>query len=89
MHVTNITMDPSDNVKVSFSATDWIAAEGLTCTAFTLTPSATVTVGSSSRTLGVVTAFITATASGTLTCRWTFSDGQIRERTMTITVTQL
>lgn len=89
MSVRNITMDPSDNVKVTFSSTAWLATEGTTVASYTLTPSATVTVGTNSRTDGVVTAMVTATASGTLTCRFTFADGQIRERTLTITVTNL
>lgn len=89
MAVTHITMDLHDTVKVTFDSTDWLGVESTTVASYTLTPSATVTVGTNSRTLGVVTAMVTATASGTLTCRFTFADGQIRERTLTITVTNL
>jgi hypothetical protein len=82
-------MDPSDTAKVTFDSTDWLAREGTTCSSYVLTPSATVTVGTNSRTLGVVTAMVTATASGSLTCRFVFADGQVRERTLTITVANL
>lgn len=89
MSVRNVTLDPSDVAIVSFSAVDWLAAEGTTLSSFVLTPSTGVTVQTSSSAAGVVTARIAATQSGTLACQFTFADSQVRERTMTVTVTDL
>lgn len=89
MNVSSVTLDPSDVATVSFSAVAWLAEEGTTLSSFVLTPSATVTVQTSSSGSGIVTARITATASGTLACKFTFADSQVRERTMTIVVTNL
>lgn len=87
-----VTVDPSDKTTWSFSAADWCTEEGggVTLSSATLTPSATVTV----ITEGTVaanakTCKFSATASGSITCKFVMSDGNERERTLTITVTNL
>lgn len=86
MAVTHITMDLHDTVKVTFDSTDWLGVESTTVASYTLAATGGIAIATNSRALGVVTAMVTATASGTLTCKFTFADGQIRERTMPITV---
>ena len=84
-----ITMDPSDAVKVSFSAVDWLAKEGTTLSSYVLSASTGLTVGANSETGGVVTAMVTGTTTGKVTCKFTFADGQIRERSVPVSVFEL
>lgn len=85
MAVTSVDLDPDEKATISFSATDWLLNEGTTLSSYTLTSSSgDVTVHSDSSDLGVVSALVSIAASGYLTCRFTFADGQIRDRTMTL-----
>lgn len=86
MSVTSVTVDPDEKTTISFSSTAWLLNESTTLSSYTLTSSAGVTVVSDDAVLGVVTALITATQSGSVTCHFVFADGQERDRTMTIIV---
>lgn len=89
MAVTAVTVDPDDVTDVSFDAAAWCTAESTSLASYTVASSATVTVVSDADTGNVVTARITATAPGSVTCHMVFADGQERERTITVRVTEL
>lgn len=87
-----VTVDPSDETTWTFSAADWCTEEGggVTLTAAALTASATVTIiTEGSVAANAKTCKFSATASGSITCTFTMSDGNKRQRTLTITVTNL
>lgn len=92
MSRNSVTVDPSDKTTWTFSAADWCTNEGggVTLSTATLTPSATVTIISQgSVTANAKTCKFSATASGSITCLFVMSDGNERERTLTITVNNL
>lgn len=90
--VNSILVDPSDKTKYTFSGAEWATAEGggVTVTTITLTPSGTVTVTNESAVASnAKTCIFTASASGSITAKFVMSDGQERERTLTIKVSNL
>ena len=87
-----VTVDPSDETTWAFSAADWCTEEGggVTLSTAVLTPSATVTLlAEGTVAANAKTCEFSATASGSITCTFTMSDGNKRQRTLTITVTNL
>ena len=90
--VNHVIVDPSDEVKWTFSAAEWCANEGggVTLSSVALTPSTGVTILSeSSVAANAKTCIFKASASGTIVAFFTMSDGQKRERTLTITVREM
>lgn len=86
MSTQSVNLDPQDKRLVSFDYDDWCANEGTTLISAALTPTATVTVVDDDVAGNVVTAMISASASGSLNCHAVFADGQEDDRTMTVTV---
>lgn len=88
--IQHITVDPSDETLWTFDADAWCTAEGTTLSTATLTASATVTLTNEGAVASnAKTCRFTATAKGTIACLFTFADGQKRERTLHITVSEL
>lgn len=90
--MNRITVDPSDETTWTFSAADWCTNEGggVTLSSVTLTPSASVTVSNQSAVAAnAVTCKFVASASGKITATFSMSDGNTRQRTLTITVANL
>lgn len=88
----HIEVDPSDKVTWTFSAASWCTYEatGVTVSSATITPSTGVTIITEGAVAGnAKTVKFSASASGSIVCTFVMSDGNERQRTLTITVTNL
>lgn len=86
MSVRRITLDPDAKKRISFDWTPWLTNESTSISSFVLTPSTGVTIHSDDETGGVVTALVSAEASGRVTCHIVCADAQEDDKTMYISV---
>ena len=85
-NVTSVHMDPADIFTLSFDTNPWASAEGVAAVSYAVTPSGGVVIQADSMAAGVVTVECSAPTAGSVAFRVTFSDGQVRERSIYVRV---